>query len=437
LLDEGREARVLKNLPGRCFVALVLGFLVSLGVGACGDDGEAPPAKKSGPPERLEPPSSKVTVDVVFPNEGARLVVGSLHLWVLSARPNISDAGEPLKFTCSSLVGGETDPYDVRVVRQADVVTSEVAQSIVSEKTLLGTGLAYVEGIDFAGNIELAGCAEITVTAPETTATVTLTKARVFDCTDSVTEEGAPCDDGKLCTVGETCKRGACQGGGPRNCTHVADPCNAEACDEQQGCIKAPLADRTPCDDRLRCTDGDVCLGGQCVGTPKDCTLEATSCREAIGCNEALGGCQFRSISTGSCDDGRWCTETDYCSGGTCIGATTRNCSSVVTNTQCQTAFCDETLDACVPQPRSSLTSCTHTNPCVLSARCDGAGSCASIVSYRSQGSSCSKQCWSGTTCDLSNTCSGGTAYPDGSFCNDGNPATLTDSCMSGVCVGR
>ena len=126
LLDVGREARVIKNWHSRCLVGLVFGFLTSLAVGACGDEGEAPP-KKKGPPERVEAPSAKVSVQVVYPNEAAQKVVGSLHLWVVSQRPNIPDAGEPLKFTCSSLVGGETDPYDVRIVRLTDVVSNDIS----------------------------------------------------------------------------------------------------------------------------------------------------------------------------------------------------------------------------------------------------------------------------------------------------------------------
>jgi secreted trypsin-like serine protease len=61
--------------------------------------------------------------------------------------------------------------------------------------------------------------------------------------------EGEPCDDGNVCTQGETC--------------------------QSSQCVGAPALDGTACDDDRACTSNDACVAGACVGE----TVPVTGCK--------------------------------------------------------------------------------------------------------------------------------------------------------------
>jgi hypothetical protein len=46
------------------------------------------------------------------------------------------------------------------------------------------------------------------------------------------------CDDDNVCTQRDQCERGRCRGV-PRTCED-GDPCTADACDRETGCVFAP-----------------------------------------------------------------------------------------------------------------------------------------------------------------------------------------------------
>jgi len=76
------------------------------------------------------------------------------------------------------------------------------------------------------------------------------------------------CDDGNPCTTDDRILLGLC-GGTPRDCSHLADPCNYGVCDGETGeCIKVPRPGRA-CNDGDPSTGSDRCSEtGECVGTP-------------------------------------------------------------------------------------------------------------------------------------------------------------------------
>ena len=75
----------------------------------------------------------------------------------------------------------------------------------------------------------------------------------------------AACDDGDACTTGDTCSVGVCVGGAPPNCDDL-NLCTNDSCDLLLGCQN--VANTLPCDDGDLCTTGDVCGAGLCNGTP-------------------------------------------------------------------------------------------------------------------------------------------------------------------------
>ena len=193
-------------------------------------------------------------------------------------------------------------------------------------------------------------------------------------------EEASPCDDSQFCTVGETCKAGACVGGGQNDCGMRGDPCTAIVCDEQsKTCSPSPLNDGSPCISTDPCQVNAVCQGKLCVGSPKDCTFSPEGECNAVTCNPANGKCEGSpdpSKNGQTCyQSGDLCKVQKTCSNGDCIGGVPKDCS-------------------------------------VLSIGCDK-GVCDTVDG----------QCFAET-------------IPEGDPCNDGDSCTMGETCQNGVCQG-
>ena len=81
--------------------------------------------------------------------------------------------------------------------------------------------------------------------------------------------DGTPCEDGNLCTTGDTYQNGACVSGTPLVCDDQ-NPDTTDSCDPVQGCVflsRGP-ADGTPCEDGNLCTTNDVYQNGICQAGP-------------------------------------------------------------------------------------------------------------------------------------------------------------------------
>jgi len=57
---------------------------------------------------------------------------------------------------------------------------------------------------------------------------------------------GTTCDDGSVCSVGDTCQGGVCHPGGPVTCADDGDACTVEVCNPASGCHKTVNMDATP-----------------------------------------------------------------------------------------------------------------------------------------------------------------------------------------------
>lgn len=104
------------------------------------------------------------------------------------------------------------------------------------------------------------------------------------DCPEPA--NGSPCDDGDLCTSGDTWQNGVCASGTPVTCESDNACVSAGTCNPTTGCS----ATKVNCDDGVDCT-ADTCdsvLG--CLNTPDDsacsdgdpCTID--TCDAAAGC---------------------------------------------------------------------------------------------------------------------------------------------------------
>jgi len=103
--------------------------------------------------------------------------------------------------------------------------------------------------------------------------------------------DGTPCDtDNNLCTL-DTCQNGVCQGGPQKTCPVSTDPCKVNVCDPVTGnCITQNAPNGTLCTDNNLCTTGETCQNGTCQGgTQKTCPAGQTCVTDTGVCTCTTG----------------------------------------------------------------------------------------------------------------------------------------------------
>lgn len=183
------------------------------------------------------------------------------------------------------------------------------------------------------------------------------------------------CDDGLFCTVGDHCLSGECTGLS-RDCSDVVQSpgCQRPRCDEDTDtCVAEIINEGLHCDDGKFCTIGESCRAGECIGGVKrDCSWAVQWEHCQVGyCNEGEDACVASPVNEGGrCSDGQYCTVGEKCRGGECVGGEPLDCSDAVTEPQCQVGFCDLWRPACVAVPVNEGRSCTSPDPCIGNAVC-------------------------------------------------------------------
>ncbi|MCH7992816.1 MAG: hypothetical protein IIB57_00070, partial [Planctomycetes bacterium] len=154
----------------------------------------------------------------------------------------------------------------------------------------------------------------------------TLDECFAQSCQHTPLPDGTTCNDGDVCIVGETCQAGVCDGGAPADCSGAGDQCNMAACDtlgENEGnCdILTPINEGLACDDGLFCNAGETCTAGTCGGgSATDCSGAGDQCNTGV-CNETTDACEPQPVLDGTtCDDGQFCITGEACTAGTCGG---------------------------------------------------------------------------------------------------------------------
>ena len=240
--------------------------------------------------------------------------------------------------------------------------------------------------------------------------------------------EGAQCDDGDLCTTGDACAGGSCEGLDV-DCADLDDACEVGVCDPESGaCAAEPLAEGGACEDGDPCTILDTCAGGVCEGTPKAC-LAAGPCFEAT-CDPDSGGACVQSLAPNGmiCDDGNFCTGGDVCTGGACIGVPI-DCGGAPQ--VCHESVCDAATGLCKVAALGDGTVCAADDPCIvgsvcINGACLGTSKDCPVATEPCQVSKCSP---------ITGECYGA-PLPDFTQCDDLSPCTTSDHCKEGVCLG-
>jgi len=235
-------------------------------------------------------------------------------------------------------------------------------------------------------------------------------------CIQSPLKNGAPCDDGNVCSSQDRCIAGVC--GGDLLVCNDSNPCTTDACDKTGGCTYT-AKDGAPCDDGSTCTTADACKDKACAsGKAIDCDDNNPCTTDTC---DAKAGCQHASTKA-ACDDGDACTTKDSCKGGVCVPGPAAVCDD---NNPC-------TKDACLPASGCTVTdndgaTCNDGSVCTVGDACKG-GTCLPTKDQDcDDGNPCTTD-----TCDHKTGCQ--YAKADGSACDDGTTCTTADKCKGGAC---
>ncbi|PKN58510.1 MAG: hypothetical protein CVU56_05360 [Deltaproteobacteria bacterium HGW-Deltaproteobacteria-14] len=255
----------------------------------------------------------------------------------------------------------------------------------------------------------------------------------------------------------------------PASCAQPADPCKTAVCDPNQGvCVTRDAEDGATCDDGLFCTVGDRCIGGICLSAQRDCA-DAADCTIDT-CDEIADACSHDGVSCGCgpgvscddgnpcngvescdlatytcvngtpiaenvpCDDGLYCTVDDRCHAGTCAGVA-RPCGD---DLACTTNACDETNQRCVNDPSACV--CVDDAGCPNANKCDGTTSCDTEQNTCIPGTPVvctapSEACKVAVCVPATGECAVVDA-DNGTGCDDQSVCTTSDKCIGGTCAG-
>ncbi len=115
--------------------------------------------------------------------------------------------------------------------------------------------------------------------------------------------------------------------------------------------------------------------GVNCAGfkTP-ECTVAVCNTGQVAG---PLNTCIVVPAEDGSlCDDGQFCTVTDFCDKGTCVGGAQNDCGMGAES--CSSVICYEDTKSCSVTPANDGTACTPTDLCQIDGVCK-VGDCVGV----------------------------------------------------------
>ena len=215
----------------------------------------------------------------------------------------------------------------------------------------------------------------------------------LIDCEDPDCDAQS-CEDGDLCTTGESCSAGSCLGAVAIDCND-SESCTDDTCDPSTGFCVNQGNDANLCTDSNQCTT-DICL--------------------------ITGTCQSTNVSNGtSCDDGQACTSSDICTDGVCAGTPgIENCANGIDDD------CDGLIDGLDPDCGGEICDDGVDNDGDLLVDCLDTLDCPTGTTCQDDGNPCTDNTCLATLCNATNN--------DSNTCSDGNDCT-DDACSAGSCL--
>ncbi|MSQ82984.1 MAG: hypothetical protein EXR77_08730 [Myxococcales bacterium] len=253
-------------------------------------------------------------------------------------------------------------------------------------------------------------------------------------CNNQTVGTGA-CNDNNACTASDGCNGVTCSG-----VAMVCDDgnsCTLDTCIAEKGCVAQPLQGQ-PCTDTNLCTSADLCIDGNCTGTPKNCD-DNNPCTLDL-CTATKGTCDHPAFGDGTActSDDVACT-LDICVGIQCTHSKVSADWCLITGT-CLSGGAIHAVDpclGCLPKisqqawsPRTNLT-CSDGNICTAKDTCLASGKCIGAALDCGDGNACTVD-----SCNPQNSKSPCFSVSSGGPCNDGSVCTAEDTCIQAVCAG-
>ncbi|MHC5110203.1 MAG: HYR domain-containing protein [Planctomycetota bacterium] len=246
-----------------------------------------------------------------------------------------------------------------------------------------------------------------------------------FDVT--VNETNLCGDAGTECVIEDTCSGAVCVDNGfVANGTSCGDPTNttcngADTCDGAGNCQLNFAAEFTACGDPsdTDCTNPDSCdAAGSCLDRHE---AEFTACGDPSDTD---------------------CTNPDTCDPfGSCLSrheAEFTACGDPLDDDCTNPDTCDP-FGSCLPRDEAFMTACGDptVTECSLGDICDGGGICLpnDVAAGTPCGDATNNTCTNPDDCDGGGQCLDNHA-PDTTACDDATACTVSDECLTGVCVG-
>jgi hypothetical protein len=221
------------------------------------------------------------------------------------------------------------------------------------------------------------------------------------------------------------------------DCSLINTPqCQVAQCNIQTGqCEVVNDEAGVACDDGLFCTISDSCVGGSCVGGPQnDCGMAPPQCTE-VTCDETSQTCSSApSMPGAACQDPNdLCLKGSTCNNGLCIGGQQDDCFFFPVPDDCHVAVCNGTNGMCEPQIGNEGQICNDINDlCTVDKTCT-AGVCQG--GNPKDCSNLTLGCTLGV-CDVNTGQCQGQAVMNGQACDDLDACTTGEICTSMTCGG-
>ncbi len=165
-------------------------------------------------------------------------------------------------------------------------------------------------------------------------------------------------------------------------------------------------------------------LGQTCVGDP-ECVGLTTACTVGV-CNLGTLLCEALPANEGGpCDDTLFCTATDACVVGVCVGTG----DPCIDGVGCTVDTCNDLLDSCANVATDAL--------CTDGVFCNGAETCDPVLDCQASVNPCPGPDGDGDCAEscneIANSCTADD--PLGAACDDGDACSLADTCAVGFCI--
>jgi hypothetical protein len=176
---------------------------------------------------------------------------------------------------------GPGDDYSpiIKQTKKIYADTTNVATWTAGITTTLGP--AIFNPVSDTDSAQVFICGDGVTEGPETCDdhnTVDGTASNKDCCTSMCMNRPGGCEEGNLCTIGDTCQAGVCVPGTPKDCSALkVDECNTGMCDPSDGNCKTQALTGTPCVNGTTGTPPVTCFStqgtcdsGKCIVTAVD-----------------------------------------------------------------------------------------------------------------------------------------------------------------------